>query len=132
MPRAKLGPKSKLLEKMLSETSWTVSHAIGLKAVGRQEEADAEWRNAAVREEQVVFQLETEGLELLAAVHRISAASCYEEVREYPRAITLLRAALSVDLRPAYRTTIEKQLRDCLKRVRQPTRRSPRKTATVA
>ena len=133
MPRAKLGPRSKLLEKMLRETSWTVSHAMGLAAFGQKEEADAEWLNAAVREEHVAFQLEAEGLELLAAVHRISAASCFEEIGEYACAITLLRAALSVALRSAYRANIEKQLKDCLKKVRKPIRRSARKApATVS
>ena len=132
MARVKLGPKSKLLEAMLCETSRTVSHAMGLKAIGQKGEADAAWLNAAAREEQVAFQLEAEGLELEAAVHRISAASCLEEIREFPRAITLLRAALSVELRPAYRLTIEKQLKDCLKQVRKQPRRSPRKTVTTA
>lgn len=131
MPRVKLGPKSKLLDKMLDEASWSVSHAMGLKAVARVEEAEAEWRRAAAREEQAVTQLEAEGLELEAAVHRISAASCYEEIRDYARAITLLRAALSVDLRPAYRATIEKQLKDCLKKVRRPSPRSARKKTAM-
>ena len=100
---------------------------MGLKAVGRKKEADAEWLNAALREEEVAFQLEAEGLDLLAAVHRISAASCYEEVKEYQRALTLLHAALSVDMRAAYRAKIEKQLKGCLAKARQQLRRRQRK-----
>jgi hypothetical protein len=46
-----------------------------------------------------------------AAVHRISAASCFQQAKEHFRAITLLRAALAGDFPPLYRERVDKQLR---------------------
>lgn len=127
MPRSKNGTKSKLLQEILGDASWHVSHAMGLAGFAPRRDVATAWLQAASKEEQAAFMLEAEGRELEAAVHRISAASCLEEVEEYQRALTLLHAALSVDLRPEYRVRIEKQLKDCLGKARSQLRRQSRK-----
>jgi tetratricopeptide (TPR) repeat protein len=131
MAQTKICPKSKSLEELQRKTSWTVSHAIALKAVGPKEEAEAEWLRAAELEEDTAFQLEAEGFVLEAAVHRVSAASCYSQVKEYPRAITLLRAALSIELRHVYRASVEKLLKDCLKKIQKRKLRKRKVTTSV-
>lgn len=58
--------------------------------------------------------LDAAGREQEAVVHRVSAASCYEQLEQYVRAVTLLRAALSVSLPDDYRRRVEQQLARCL------------------
>jgi hypothetical protein len=109
---------------MLGEASWLLSHAQALADYGRREEAAAELARAALCEEQVACLLEADGQELEAAVHRVSAASCYEQLGQYARAVTLLRAALSAELRPSYRAEIERQRDRCLKQAGKELRRA--------
>src|SRR5436190_8427388 len=104
MPQPKAKPHPSLTDQLLGEASWLVSHAQALTDYRREEEATAEWARAAVCEEQVACLLEADGLELEAATHRVSAASCYEKVGEYTRGVTLFRAALSARLPDGYRT----------------------------
>ena len=127
MSRAKNGTRSKRVDQALREASWHISHAMELAMCAPKDKVESQWFLAASKEELAAFDLETEGLELEAAVHRISAASCYEMVKEYQRALTLLHAALSVPMRPAYRTKIEKQLKGCLVEARKHLSRKPRK-----
>ena len=47
---------------------------------GRAEEARAELARAAACEEQVAYLLEAEQQDLEAAIHRVSAASCHENL----------------------------------------------------
>src|SRR5437899_11951176 len=109
MPRPKGKPSASLLEGMLDEASWLLSHAQALTDYGRQEEAAAELARAADCEEQVACLLEADGQEHEAAIHRVSAASCFEKLGRYARAVTLLHAALSVTLPADYRARIEQQ-----------------------
>jgi hypothetical protein len=132
MPRAKNGTRSTLVETALKEASWHVSHAMELAAFASPEEVDAQWLEAAAKEERAAFVLEADGRELEAAVHRISAASCYEQVEEYERALTLLHAAFSVELRPVYRRKIRKQLKACLAKARKHLRQRQRKKTAAA
>src|SRR6516162_1228241 len=108
------GTKSKLLEGMLGNTSWLVSHAMALTEEGRGKEAETEWLRAGQREEQVACLLEAEGHDTEAAVHHVSAASCYARVHDYVRAVGLLRSALSFALRQAYRRDVQKLLEEWL------------------
>jgi hypothetical protein len=133
MARGINATKSKLLEDMLSKTSWLVSHAMALTDQGSSEEAGSEWLRAAIHEEQVACLLEAEGHDLEAAVHHVSAASCYVRVERYVRAVALLRSALSFPLRPAYRREVEKMLQSLLPKAKQQLRRQARKEpATVS
>ena len=127
MARGRIGTKSKLLEEMLSKTSWLVSHAMALADQGRTKEAAAEWLRAARREEQVACLLEAEGHDLEAAVHHVSAASCYARADHYVHAVAPLRSALSFPLRPTYRREIEKLLQDWLPKAKRQLRRQAHK-----
>lgn len=110
MPRSKTKPTASLIDHMLGEASWLLSHAQALTDYGRQEEAAAEWGRAASCEEQTACLLEADGQEREAAIHRVSAASCCEALGQYPRAVTLLHAALSTALPDDYRVRVEQQL----------------------
>ena len=96
MPRSKGKPSAALIDQMLGEASWLLSHAQALGDYGRHDEAAAEQARAATAEEQVACLLDANGQEREAAIHRVSAASCYDKLGQSSRAVTLLRAALSV------------------------------------
>src|SRR5437870_12690111 len=83
------------IENLLGEASWLLSHAEALGDYGRRDESAAEIRRAALCEEQVACLLESAGRAAEAIVHRISAASCHEQLEQYAQAVTLLRAAQS-------------------------------------
>jgi hypothetical protein len=119
MPRSKRKPSATLIERMLGEASWLLSHAQALEDYGRQEEAAAERARAASCEEQVACLLEAAEQDREAAIHRVSAASCYAQLGQHSRAVTLLRAALSADLSADYRAQVQQQLRDSLSRAQQ-------------
>lgn len=125
-------PSESALDEMLGEASWLLSHAEALADYGRKEEAMSELARAAKCEEHVACWLDAQGCEQEAVVHRVSAASCYEQLGEYARAVTLLRAALSASLPDAYRRRAEKQLARCLSKAQKELRRaSSRKTGKV-
>jgi tetratricopeptide (TPR) repeat protein len=117
MPRTKSPLPASLIKRMLAEASWLVSHSQALADYGRKEQTRAELTRAAFAEEQAACLLEAAGREEEAANHRISAASCYEDLGQYARAVTLFRAALSVSLPSGYRARVKDQLRQCLARV---------------
>lgn len=116
MPRPKAKPGGALIDHMLGEASWLLSHAQALTDYGRQEEAAAEWARAAACEEQASCLLDADGQEREAAIHRVSAASCCEKLGQYARAVTLLRAAHPAPLPDDYRVQVEQQLARALAR----------------
>jgi hypothetical protein len=123
------GPKSKslapMIDRMLDEASWLLSHADALAGYGRQAESLAELARAAICEEQVACLLEADAQDSEAAIHRVSAASCHEKLGQSARAATLLRAALSADLPGEYRTRVEQQRIRCLAQARKELSRLP-------
>lgn len=119
------GKRSTLaLDTLLGEASWLLSHAEALADYGRTEEAHGELVRAARCEEQVACLLDAAEREQEAVMHRVSAASCYEQVGEYARAVTLLRAALSAVVSGEYRRRIEQHLARCLIKANAEARRS--------
>jgi hypothetical protein len=118
MPRTKRKSNTDLINKMLGEASWLLSHAQALTDYGRREEASAELVRAAGCEEQVACLLEADGQEREAAIHRVSAATCFEKLGQFTRTVTLLHAALSVSLPEDYRTRVEQQLASALNQAR--------------
>lgn len=116
---------------MLEDASWLLSHAESLADYGREEEAAAELARAAGCEEQVASLLDAADREMEAVVHRVSAASCYEQLRQYPRAVTLLRAALSAELSDDYQRQVEKQLARCLAQARKELSRASARPAHI-
>lgn len=128
MDRSRTRSSATLIDRMLGEASWLLSHAQALADYGREEDAAAEYARAGQCEEQVSVLLEADGQDLEAAIHRVSAASCYERLGQYARAVTLLRAALSVPLREEYRARVEELRMRCLAKARKEVRRAvPRK-----
>jgi tetratricopeptide (TPR) repeat protein len=127
MSRPKTKPSSALLDQMLGEASWLLSHAQALADYNRPEEAAAEWARAALCEEQVACLLEADKQKREAAIHRVSAASCHERLGQYTRAVTLLRAALATELPDEYFSRIEKQLMHCLAQARKELQRASKR-----
>jgi hypothetical protein len=103
-----------LIDQMIGEASWLLSHAQALGDYGRQEEAAVELARAASCAEQVACLLDANGQQLEAAIHRVSAASADEKLGQYARAVTLLRAALSATLPADFRAQVEQHLGRCL------------------
>lgn len=125
MVHPKVKSSESTLDEMLGEASWLLSHAEALADYGRKEEALAELGRAAWYEEQVACWLDASGREQEAGVHRVSAASCYEQLGEYAWAVTLLRATLSAPLPDDYRHRVENQLARCLRQAQKELRRTP-------
>ncbi len=136
MRRPKTKPPTSLVDHLLGEASWLLSHAQALEDYGRPDEAAAERARAGICEEQVACLLDADGQEREAAIHRVIGASCYEKLGQYTRAVTLLRAALSAELPDDYRARIEQQLTRCMKQVskelRKVSRRGSAKPSTTA
>jgi len=100
----------------MTETSGVILKARALVALGMPELALSAWSAAAAGEEQVAPRLETLDRAQEAAVHRLSAASCYEHAGELARAINLYRAALAGPLPEHTRKETEQLLAACLAR----------------
>ncbi len=114
MPNRKTEPYTKTLKKTMHRKSEILSKAQALWEVGMTETAQPLWRTAANYEEHIAPMLDALGRELEGAIHRISAASCYEKAGDPSRAVNLYRAALSGPLREDTRTEVENMLRACL------------------
>jgi Tetratrico peptide repeat len=107
-----------LLEELLVEKSATLSQAQTLTAMGMGRSAQPLWAAAAALEERIAPLLDASGDDLEAAVHRISAASCYEKAGDPSRATNLYRAALAGPLRDVTRKEVEEMLAACLARLK--------------
>ncbi len=116
MPKTKVRPYPPPLLDAMTETSGIIMKARALVAMGMPELALSGWLAAASGEEQVAPRLETLARDQEAAVHRISAASCYQHAGELAKAINLYRAALAGPLPEHTRKETEQFLADCLAR----------------
>jgi hypothetical protein len=117
MPKTKVRPYPKSLLERMAETSGIIMKVRTLVAMGMPELALAAWLEAAAGEEQVAPRLETLDRDQEAAVHRISAASCYQHAGELAKAINLYRAALAGPLLEKTREETEQLLAACLARL---------------
>ena len=96
------------------------------------ETAQPLWLTAANYEEHIAPMLDAVGRELEGAMHRISAASCYEKAGDSSRAVNLYRAALSGPLRDDTRQEVEDMLSACLVALnRQPTKNPPTQISSL-
>lgn len=98
----------------MAEKAALLTKAHALEAMGVPETARPLWAAAAAHEEQLAPLLEALGWELEAAVHRISAASCYQKAGDPARAINLYRAALAGPLHDHTRQDVQRFVADCL------------------
>ena len=106
-----------LVEELLAEKSAVLSKAQALTAMGMALTAQPLWASAASLEERIAPLLEAHGDDLEAAVHRISAASCYEKAGDASRAANLYRAALAGPLAEVTRSEVLGMLAACLARL---------------
>lgn len=114
MPNPKTEPYTKSLKATMNQKSEILSKAQALWEVGMTETAQPLWLTAANYEEHIAPMLDALGRELEGALHRISAASCYEKAGDPSRAVNLYRAALSGPLREDTRQEVENMLTACL------------------
>ena len=110
----KTKPYTKTLKETMSRKSEILSKAQAFWEIGMTETAQPFWLSAATYEEHIAPLLDALGRELEGAIHRISAASCYEKAGDPSRAVNLYRAALSGPLCADTRQEVEGMLHACL------------------
>jgi hypothetical protein len=112
--KGKANAPARQVEELLAQKAGILSKAQALTTMGLPETAQPLWASAASYEERIAALLDAHGESLEAAVHRISAASCYQKAGDPSRATNLFRAALAGPLRPATRSEVETMLTQCL------------------
>ena len=126
MGQSKVKSHTKVIKDLMGEKSHILSKAHVFSEVGMLETAQPLWMSAAAYEESIAPLLDSLGRELEAAVHRVSAALCYQKAGDLIRAVNLYHAALAGPLRDDTRQEIDKMLADCLSQLtHQPTRLIP-------
>lgn len=135
MARKKPEPYPQTVMALLSEKSAVLLKAHTFAEMGLAEAAGPLWTIAAGYEERIAPLLEGLGQELEAAVHRISAGSCYQKAGDLSRAANLYRAALAGPLLDVTRREVSRFLADCLKQLTRsvlgpPPQRKVRKVAS--
>jgi hypothetical protein len=101
--KAKPYPRSVM--DLLAEKSALLSKAHALADMGMPETALPLWASAAAYEDRLAPLLEALGRDREAAVHRLSAASCYQRAGELSRAVNLYHAALAGPTAGGYAAT---------------------------
>lgn len=114
MSTQKTRPYTKTLKETMLRKSEILSKAQAFWEIGMKETAQPLWLSAARYEEHIAPRLDVLGRELEGAMHRVSAASCYEKAGDPSRAVNLYRAALSGPLRNGTRQEVESMLSTCL------------------
>ena len=114
MPNPKTKPYTKTLKETMLRKSEILSKAQAFWEIGMKETAQPLWLSAARYEEHIAPRLDVLGRELEGAMHRVSAASCYEKAGDTSRAVNLYRDALSGPLRDGTRREVESMLGVCL------------------
>jgi hypothetical protein len=107
MKRKGLREYPKKILDLMSQKSKVLSQAETLSLMGMTETAKPLWAAAAGLEETIAPLLEALGHAGEAAVHRASAATCYEKCEDWSRATNLYRAALAGPLSTASRREVE-------------------------
>jgi hypothetical protein len=105
-----------LVDELMAEKSAVLSQVQALATMGMAQTAQPLWASAGSLEGRIAPLLDAQGDDLEAAVHRISAASCYEKAGDLSRATNLFRAALGGPLREVTRREVERMLAACLAR----------------
>jgi hypothetical protein len=107
-------PYSRAVLQLMADKSAILFKAHALTDMGMPQTAGPLWGTAAAYEERLAPLLETLGREREAAVHRISAASCYQKAGEFSRAANLYRAALAGPLAVETQGEVRLMLAGCL------------------
>ena len=114
MSKPKEKPYGPALEKLLSEKTKVLSQAQAFVQMGMAQTAQPLWQMAGSLEERIAPRLDAIGRSREAALHRISAATCYRNAGELSQATNLFQAALAGPLNDASRADIEQLLDECL------------------
>ena len=114
MSKSKEKPYGPALEKLMAEKTKLLSQAQAFAQMGLAKTAEPLWRTAAALEERIAPRLDAIGRNREAAVHRISAATCYRNAGEFSQAANLYQAALAGPLTDASRAEVEQFLEACL------------------
>ena len=112
-------PYGERVKDLMAEKSRVLSQAQAFTDMGLEETARPLWSCAASYEERIAPLLDVIGRDAEAALHRISAAACFEKCRDWSRAANLYRAALAGPLPDAAKADVERRLSACLKRLHQ-------------
>ena len=118
MAKAKARRTRTLVEELMAEASAVLSKAQALTRMGMGQTAQPLWASAASLQERIAPLLDADGEAREAAVHRMSAASCYEKAGDPSRAANLYQAALAGPLRAVTRKEVEGMLAACLARLK--------------
>ena len=116
----------------MAAKSAVLSKAQAFATMGLAETAQPLWASAASLQERIAPLLDADGDALEAAVHRMSAASCYEKAGDPSRAVNLYQAALAGPLRAVTRKEVEGMLAACLARLKAPSSRKPRRVGSTS
>src|SRR5439155_2908546 len=115
MAKTKAKPLPKTVREMMAEKSAVLTKARAFEDVGMSETALPLWLDAAQHEEKLAPVLEALGRQREAALHRVSAASCFQKGHDFGRAANLFRAALGGALRQDTPREVERMLARCLR-----------------
>src|SRR5262245_19925466 len=110
---------AQLTDELMATKSGILMKAQALVTIGLTETAQPLWVSAASYEERIASLLDAHGDSLEAAVHRISAASCYHKAGDPSRAANLYRAAQAGPLRDVTRKEVEAMLAECFTLLKQ-------------
>lgn len=114
MSKSKEKPYGPALEKLMSEKTKMLSQAETFAQMGLAQTARPLWQTAGSLEEQIAPRLDAIGRNREAALHRISAATCYRKAGELSQATNLFQAALAGPLNAPSRADVEQLLEECL------------------
>jgi hypothetical protein len=104
---------------LMAEKSRVLSQAQAFSEMGLEETSRPLWASAASYEERLAPLLDAVGRDAEAAIHRVSAAACFEKSGDLSRATNLYRAALAGPLSDAAQADVKRKLSTCLKRLHQ-------------
>jgi hypothetical protein len=133
MAKAKARRTLTRVEELMAESSAVLTKAQALTTMGMGQTAQPLWASAASLQERIAPLLDADGDALEAAVHRMSAASCYEKAGDLTRAANLYQAALAGPLRAVTRKEVEGMLAACLARLKAASSsRKPRRVVSAS
>jgi hypothetical protein len=121
MTKRQAKPYGERLKKLMAEKSHLLSKAQAFADMGLEETAKPLWSSVASHEERIAPLLDAIGRDAEAALHRVSAATCFEKTSDLSRAANLYRAALAGPLVDAARGDVEGKLAACLEQLCQTT-----------
>ena len=114
MSKSKEKPYGPALVKLMAEKTKVLSQAQAFAQMGLAQTAQPLWQTAGSLEERIAPRLDAIGRNREAALHRVSAATCYRNAGEFSMATNLFQAALAGPLNDTSRADVEQFLEECL------------------